>query len=112
MLNLGLLEETYDPGLEADKTRKDLGKALRLYNHGCFATELFHDYYDLPQAHVINGFDHSACTNLFFSAARICVMFAQTGIRDDQGTPLTPKQFSNRFENDKLPCSPPLREIH
>ncbi|KAF8856142.1 hypothetical protein BDZ45DRAFT_745704 [Acephala macrosclerotiorum] len=111
MLNLGLLEETRDPGVEVDKTRKSLGKALRLYNHGCFATELFHKYYDLPQAPAINGFDHSDCTNLFFSAARVCVLFSQTGILDERGTPLTPKQFSNQFEKDDLPCSPSLREI-
>jgi CHAT domain-containing protein len=111
MLNLGLLEEHKDPGFQSDQTRKNLGEALRIYNHGCFATELFHEYYDLPQAPAINGFDHSDCTNLFFSAAKICVLFSQTGIFDELGKKLTPKKFSNKFKEDKLPCSPPLTEI-
>ncbi|KAF4628827.1 hypothetical protein G7Y89_g9327 [Cudoniella acicularis] len=109
MLEMGVLAEKCGPGADTDKTRKSLAKALRLYNQGCFATELFHKHFDPPQAQV-NGFDHNDCTNLFFSAARVCVLFHDKGVFDEHGTPLNPKEFTLRFKNDKLPCSPPLTE--
>jgi tetratricopeptide (TPR) repeat protein len=102
ILILGGLEETRDPG-------PDPGKALRLYNHGCFATELFHKHFDPPQAQV-NGLDHEDCANLFFSAARVCVQFHRDGYRDSHGNKLTPELFTRQFKTDALPCSPPLTE--
>ncbi|PBP23017.1 hypothetical protein BUE80_DR006129 [Diplocarpon rosae] len=106
MLNLGLLEETRDPH---DQTWRSLGKALRLYNHGCFATELFHIFFDPPQAQV-NGLDHRDCANLFFSAARVCVLFHQGGVINGRGLTLSPEDFTRQFKKDPLPCSPPLTE--
>ncbi|KAN0116962.1 CHAT domain containing protein [Hyaloscypha variabilis] len=102
ILMLGSLEETPGPGA-------DTGKALRLYNHGCFATELFHKHFDPPRAQV-NGLDHNDCANLFFSAARVCVLFHQNGGYSSQGRLLTPEQFTLHFKGDLLPCSPPLTE--
>jgi CHAT domain-containing protein len=109
LLNLGLLEETSDPEADTDQTRRSLGKALRLYNHGCFATELFHKHFDYPEAQV-NGFDHSDCANLFFSAARVCIFFHQNGVFNERGESLTPKKFTSHFKRDLLPCSPALTE--
>lgn len=102
LLILGGLEETRDPGADA-------GKALRLYNHGCFATELFHKHLDPPRAQV-NGLDHIDSANLFFSAARVCVQFHRDGVRNAQGHSMSPKQFTNEFKDDPLPCSPQLTE--
>lgn len=102
LLILGGLEETRDRGADA-------GKALRLYNHGCFATELFHKHLDPPRAQV-NGLDHIDSANLFFSAARVCVQFHRDGVYDAQGQAMTPKQFTNAYKEDPLPCSPPLTE--
>jgi CHAT domain-containing protein len=102
ILILGGLEETRELGA-------DTGKALRFYNHGCFATELFHKHFDPPRAQV-NGLDHNDCANLFFSAARVCVLFHQKGGYDAKGHLLTPEQFTNHFKDDPLPCSPPLTE--
>lgn len=109
MLNLGLLEEIRDSKDNTDRTRKNLGKALRLYNHGCFATELFHKHFDPPQSQV-NGLDHRDCADLFFSAARVCVMFHQTGVFNDHNVLLTPETFTKEFKQDEIPCSPPLTE--
>lgn len=102
LLILGGLEETRNPGA-------DIGKALRLYNWGCFATELFHKHFDPPRAQV-NGLDHNDCANLFFSAARVCVLFHQSGGFNMNGTLLAPREFTNHFREDPLPCSPPLTE--
>lgn len=109
MLNLGTLAETEAPNPGNDLQRQSLAKALRLYNHGCFATELFHKHFDPPQAQV-NGLDHRDCANLFFSAARVCVQFHRYGVFDERRRSLSPEQFTNKFKKDALPCSPPLTE--
>ncbi|KAL2063777.1 hypothetical protein VTL71DRAFT_5582 [Oculimacula yallundae] len=109
MLNLGILAETEEPKSIEDFQRRSLAKALRLYNHGCFATELFHKHFDPPQAQV-NGLDHRDCANLFFSAARVCVLFHQYGVFDERKRSLSPEQFTDRYKKDPLPCSPPLKE--
>ncbi|KAG4433271.1 hypothetical protein IFR05_011241 [Cadophora sp. M221] len=109
MLNLGILAETKDSQSGNDFQRHSLTKALRLYNHGCFATELFHKHFDPPQAQV-NGLDHRDCANLFFSAARVCVQFHRYGVFDERRRPLSPEQFTSQFKKDPLPCSPPLTE--
>lgn len=97
IMNLGILAE-------ADG---DSGKALRIYNQGCFATELFHKHFDPPSAHV-NGLDHKDSSNLFFSAARICVLFHKETASHKRT--VTPKQFTSKFEHGPIPCSPPLSE--
>jgi len=102
LLMLGGLAETRTP-------QPDHGKALRLYNHGCLAIELFHRHFDQHRTQV-NGFDHDDSANLFFSAARVCVFFHENGIADPQGRNLTPSQFTALFKLDPLPCSPPLTE--
>lgn len=102
ILYLGGLEEAREP-------IPDLGKALRFYNHGCFVTGLFHKHFDPPRSQV-NILDHDDCTNLFFSAARVCVLFHQKdGFRAGDKL-LTPEEFTRQFKRDGLPCSPPLTE--
>ncbi|QDS68798.1 hypothetical protein FKW77_005973 [Venturia effusa] len=109
LFNLGLLAEIQDPKSDVDRTRRFLGKALRFYNHGCYAIELFHEYFDQPNA-IVNGFDHVDCANLFFSAARICIFFDKIGIFDKRGNPLGPAQFNKMFKRTPLPCTPLLTE--
>ncbi|CZT12210.1 hypothetical protein WAI453_011565 [Rhynchosporium graminicola] len=109
MLNLGILAETEDRRSADQFQRHSLAKALRLYNHGCFATELFHKHFDPPQAQV-NGLDHRDCANLFFSAARVCVKFHQHGYYDEHRNHLSPGKFTERYKKDAIPCSPPLAE--
>jgi CHAT domain-containing protein len=77
-LTLGLLKETKGPKDDPQQTRKNKAEALRLYNQGCFATELFHKHFDHPDSRVF-GFDHVDCANLFFSAARVCISFNKHG---------------------------------
>lgn len=78
-------------------------------SHGCYAIELFHEYFDHPEA-IVNGFDHVDCANLFFSAARVCIFFDKNGVFDKRGAPLMPEQFTKKFKRSPLPCSPPLTE--
>jgi CHAT domain-containing protein len=91
-LNLGLLAETNSSDNDSRKTQKNMTEALKLYNQGCFATELFHKHFDHPESRVY-GFDHVDCANLFFSAARVCIFFDQHGFTDRKGQAIKPTQF-------------------
>jgi CHAT domain-containing protein len=93
ILHLGLLKE-----IEADEKsnrkqkRRLLEDALKLYNHGCYAVEVYHEIFDRADSNVFD-FDHSDCANVFFSAARICAIFQNEGYADDEGRPISPQQF-------------------
>ncbi|KAF2194090.1 hypothetical protein K469DRAFT_689149 [Zopfia rhizophila CBS 207.26] len=93
LLQLGLLKEI-EAGevVEINKRSRCLQEALEIYNHGCFATELYHEFFDHYEAKVY-GFDHSDCANIFFSAARICTIFDKEGLLDEQSLHIPPTQF-------------------
>jgi CHAT domain-containing protein len=93
-LTLGLLAEK-DPENDTGQLQKNMAEALKLYNQGCFATELFHKHFDHPESRVF-GFDHVDCANLFFSAARVCIFFDKNRFADHNGNLIKPKQFRCR----------------
>ncbi|KAF2749760.1 hypothetical protein M011DRAFT_276018 [Sporormia fimetaria CBS 119925] len=90
---LGLLKEIQASRATntADRNRA-LREALEIYNHGCFASELFHEFFDGNDAKVY-GFDHSDCANIFFSAARVCWRFDKDGLIDKHGHHVLPTEF-------------------
>ncbi|KAI0801676.1 hypothetical protein GGR55DRAFT_692429 [Xylaria sp. FL0064] len=68
---------------------------LNIYSQGCEETDIHHSYVEFPQAR-LTSHDHIDCSNLFFSASRICV-------------------YLHRYEHVVLPadssCIPPLTEL-
>ena len=105
ILNNGVLKE-----IEADEAEASnatlrsgcLSEALEIYNHGCYASEVYHEFFD-PNEATISGFDHSDCANIFFSAARICYKFDTKGLLDSSGNNVTPRLFQCKGPN--LTCS-------
>jgi len=57
---------------------QQLGEALKVYSQGCEEMEIHHNYLEYPEAR-LTSHDHIDCSNLFFSATRICVSFHQNG---------------------------------
>ncbi|KAJ4380787.1 hypothetical protein N0V86_004149 [Didymella sp. IMI 355093] len=97
ILNAGMLKEVAskdnnDPG----PSSRYLAEALEIYNHGCYASEVFNEFFDAKEGSV-SGFDHSDCANIFFSAARVCHQF------DSTGYPVAPTLF--RCKGPTLTCS-------
>ncbi|TGJ79623.1 hypothetical protein E0Z10_g9155 [Xylaria hypoxylon] len=95
LLNIGLQHEHRGYAATDDTRFRHLGEALTTYSRGCEETELHHSYMELPQAR-LTSHDHIDCSNLFFSASRICIYFHQ-------------------YEHDVLPpdfpCIPVLTEL-
>ncbi|KAI0437706.1 hypothetical protein F4803DRAFT_132764 [Xylaria telfairii] len=76
LLNIGLQYE-HRGYVATDDTRfQHLGEALKVYSRGCEETEIHHSYMEFPEAR-LTSHDHIDCSNLFFSATRICVYFHQ-----------------------------------
>ncbi|KAI1131933.1 hypothetical protein F5Y10DRAFT_25981 [Nemania abortiva] len=76
LLNVGLQHE-HRGYTATDGTRfQHLGEALKVYSRGCEETEIHHNYLEFPEAW-LTSHDHIDCSNLFFSATRICVYFHQ-----------------------------------
>jgi CHAT domain-containing protein len=94
-LTVGILAETRGPEKDIRQMQKNMAEALKLYNKGCFATELFHKHFDHPESRVY-GFDHVDCANLFFSAARVCIYFDKHGFSYRRGNLIKPTQFKCR----------------
>ncbi|KIW07367.1 uncharacterized protein PV09_02213 [Verruconis gallopava] len=90
LLNIGQIHER-DAKESNDPVRKrsHLEEALRTYNHGCYATELFHQHFDQPYNHLYTH-DHIDCANLFFSAARVCISFHECDFKDGKNRSITP----------------------
>jgi hypothetical protein len=94
LLNIGQIHERDAERHDHDRVKKRhyLEEALRTYNHGCYATELFHQHFDVPYAQVYD-YDHIDCANLFFSAARVCITFKEEDFRNGRGRSITPKDL-------------------
>jgi CHAT domain-containing protein len=96
IFSYGLAEENLslrEVDLEARHGR--MKRALQLYDNGCQLIGLCHVKFDPPQFPV-TGFDHRVCANLFTSAARVCLGFAESPIS------LSPAEVG---------CNPLLREM-
>ncbi|KAI1365318.1 hypothetical protein F5Y08DRAFT_304154 [Xylaria arbuscula] len=74
LLNIGLQHEHRGYAATNDARFDHLGEALKLYTQGCEETEIHHSYMEPPQAR-LTSHDHIDCSNLFFSASRICIYF-------------------------------------
>ncbi|KAK5631186.1 hypothetical protein RRF57_006901 [Xylaria bambusicola] len=74
LLNIGLQHEHRGYAATNDVRFEHLGEALKIYSRGCEETEIHHSYIELPQAR-LTSHDHIDCSNLFFSASRVCVYF-------------------------------------
>ncbi|KAJ4990033.1 hypothetical protein SVAN01_04496 [Stagonosporopsis vannaccii] len=75
ILNAGMLQEVrFKKADDPDARILNLTQALEIYNHGCYASEVYNEFFDATEA-TVSGFDHSDCANIFFSAARICHHF-------------------------------------
>lgn len=87
IMNAGVVKEAEARDASDLDTRvRFLSQALEIYNHGCHALEVFHEFFDSNET-TLSGFDHSDCANIFFSAARICHEF------DTLGHKITPTLF-------------------
>ncbi|KAI0194126.1 CHAT domain-containing protein [Xylaria flabelliformis] len=76
LLNIGLQYE-HRGYAATDSTRfQHLGEALKVYSRGCEEMEIHHNYIEFPEAR-LTSHDHIDCSNLFFSATRICIYFHQ-----------------------------------
>lgn len=96
ILNAGMLKEVASKDSnERGISSRYLAEALEIYNHGCYASEVYNEFFDAKEASV-SGFDHSDCANIFFSAARICERF------DSIDYCVTPKRF--KCKGPELTC--------
>lgn len=96
ILNAGMLKEVASKDSnERGTSSRYLAEALEIYNHGCYASEVYNEFFDAKEASV-SGFDHSDCANIFFSAARICERF------DSIDYSVTPKRF--KCKGPELTC--------
>ncbi|KAI1354962.1 hypothetical protein F5Y01DRAFT_271765 [Xylaria sp. FL0043] len=95
LLNIGLQHEHCGYAATNGARFQHLGKALNIYSQGCEETDIHHSYVEFPQAR-LTSHDHIDCSNLFFSASRVCV-------------------YLHRYEHVVLPadssCIPPLTEL-
>lgn len=76
LLNVGLQYENRGYAAADDIRFQHLGEALKVYSRGCEETEIHHSYLEFPEAR-LTSHDHIDCSNLFFSATRVCVYFHQ-----------------------------------
>ncbi|KAI0408073.1 hypothetical protein F4802DRAFT_605142 [Xylaria palmicola] len=95
LLNVGLQYEHRGHGATDDSRLYYLGEALKVYSQGCEETEIHHNYMEYPEAR-LTSHDHIDCSNLFFSASRICVYF---------------HQYEHHVLPTDFPCNPALTEI-
>lgn len=96
ILNAGMLKEVASKTVDdRGSSSRHLAEALEIYNHGCYASEVYNEFFDTKEASV-SGFDHSDCANIFFSAARVCQQF------DSMEYSVPPKQF--RCKGPNLTC--------
>lgn len=93
ILHLGLLQEREAMHVtRTDKKARLLTKALEIFNYGCYARELFDEFFDSHGAKFML-FDRSEAANIFFSAARICIIFDKEGLLDKNGNGILPQQL-------------------
>ncbi|KAI3323217.1 hypothetical protein HD806DRAFT_104806 [Xylariaceae sp. AK1471] len=76
LLNVGLQHEHRGYAITNDARFQHLGEALKVYSRGCEEMEIHHNYIEFPEAR-LTSHDHIDCSNLFFSATRICIYFHQ-----------------------------------
>ncbi|KAI1332040.1 hypothetical protein F5Y16DRAFT_212211 [Xylariaceae sp. FL0255] len=76
-LNMGLQHEHSGYGANNDQVRSQhLEAALNLYSEGCSLMDIHREHLEDPEA-MLTSHDHSDSSNLFFSAARVCIYFHQ-----------------------------------
>ncbi|KAH6615353.1 CHAT domain-containing protein [Boeremia exigua] len=93
ILNAGMLQEAkYKQASDPQTGCLHLMKALEIYNHGCYTSKVFNEFFNTSEA-TVSGFDHSDCANIFFSAARVCHHFDSIGYR------ISPRLFSCKGPN-------------
>jgi hypothetical protein len=95
LLNVGLQHEHRGYASMDDARFEHLGEALKIYSRGCEEMEIHRNYIEFPEAR-LTSHDHIDCSNLFFSATRICNYFHQYEYR------ILPADFL---------CIPPLTEL-
>ncbi|KAI8633069.1 hypothetical protein F5Y19DRAFT_287121 [Xylariaceae sp. FL1651] len=76
VLNVGLQYEHRGYAATDDTRFQHLGEALKSYSQGCELMEIHRNHIEDPEAR-LTSHDHIDCSNLFFSASRICVYFYQ-----------------------------------
>lgn len=93
ILEEGLKRECDAEG-EVDPRKRQyyLSEALRIYNEGCNAKELYERITDVYGARIWL-FDRSDWANVFFSAARVCTRFSKDPPKDRNGQTISPRQF-------------------
>jgi CHAT domain-containing protein len=90
IFHAGMLQEAEYKKAENNNDRNfHLTQALKIYNHGCYTSKVYNEFFDSNEA-VVSGFDHSDCANIFFSAARICQIF------DSMRYAIAPQWFSRK----------------
>lgn len=90
IFHAGMLQEArYKKAANNNDRNPHLAQALKIYNHGCYASKVYNEFFDSNEG-VVSGFDHSDCANIFFSAARICQVF------DSIRYPIAPQWFSRK----------------
>ena len=92
LLHIGsICEQEAKTSDDPARRRQSLEEALRTYNHGCYATELFNQRFSKSHATVYDH-DHVDCANLFFSASRVCISFhINEDLTDRKGRRITPR---------------------
>ncbi|KAL5384339.1 hypothetical protein DPSP01_005486 [Paraphaeosphaeria sporulosa] len=87
-------KKEHDAEAEPDprKRQHHLSEALRIYNAGCNAKELYERISDVYGARIWL-FDRSDWANVFFSAARVCTRFSKNPPVDRNGQTISPPQF-------------------
>jgi hypothetical protein len=90
------LEKEYAAEAELDpkKRQQYLSEALKIYNEGCNADELYERISDVYGARIWL-FDRSDWANVFFSAARVCTRFARDTPLDRSGKMISSPQFKS-----------------
>lgn len=97
VFELGSFEELASS--QPDKDCPDhLFKALNIYNEGCNIIELRHWAKDPPHAGVWIH-DHDSCANLFFAAARLCLLIHDLVSSGQCSKPFTPKDAISKMRS-------------
>ncbi|KAI0490821.1 hypothetical protein F4859DRAFT_24656 [Xylaria cf. heliscus] len=94
LLNIGLQYEHRGYATMDDTRFQHLGEALKVYSQGCEETEIHHSSMEIPEV-PLTSHDQIDCSNLFFSATRICVYF---------------HQYEHNVLPVDFPCTPALTE--
>ncbi|KAI1334311.1 hypothetical protein F5Y15DRAFT_292835 [Xylariaceae sp. FL0016] len=96
LLNVGLQYEHRGYEAQDSSAYTHLTEALKIYSQGCELMEIHQKHIERPDSH-LTFHDHADCSNLFFSATRVCLKFHE---RDYDVLPVD------------FPCTPRLTELN